>query len=287
VKKRIIYGTVLIAACCVILAADYFYHLDALITALLAFLAVAGYLELASLLRTHNISIPLRSGASFCLLVLLAACASFPSSSPPPPFAALFIPFVLLAAVFCFFARAPFAKDPSSLISPAAALLGLVYIPLALASLLALRAAAPGKPEFGTVLLISTLGIIKLGDVVAYFVGSLMGKHPLAPKLSPKKTLEGFLAGLFVGALLALVTLWAAWPVYPLLPALVFGLVVAAAGCAGDLVESKLKRICSVKDSAHLLPQFGGVLDLLDSILLGAPVAALLVVLFALLELGR
>ena len=286
-KKRIVYGTLLIAACSAVLLADYRWHIDSLIAVILAFLAVAGFLEFAFLLRKRGIAIPHRAGVVFCVLIPLAAGVSYPSSSVPPPGAAFLTPLVLLAAVFFLLARSPLTTDSSSILSPAGALLGLVYVPLPLASLLALRAASPETPEIGTVLLIATLGIIKLGDVAAYFVGSLMGKHPLAPKLSPNKTIEGFLAELLAGALVAVLVLTVLLPVYPPLPALMFGLLVAAAGCAGDLVESKLKRICDVKDSANLLPQFGGVLDLLDSILLGAPVAVLLAALFAYLGLGR
>jgi phosphatidate cytidylyltransferase len=133
-----------------------------------------------------------------------------------------------------------------------------------------------GDPWRGLMYLALFVGTVKMGDIGAYTVGSIMGRHKLTPTLSPKKTYEG-LAGALVagtGAALAIGCLWGGFALWQML---VFGVVVTATGVLGDLAESLLKRACGVKDSGAI-PGFGGVLDILDSLLGAAPVAYLLLV---------
>jgi phosphatidate cytidylyltransferase len=120
------------------------------------------------------------------------------------------------------------------------------------------------------------LGIFipKCCDIGAYFTGRLLGRHPMAPVLSPKKTWEGVLGGLLLSAAAAVAIN------RPLsvvrggdLAAAVFGLVVGGAGVLGDLAESMIKRDCRRKDASQMMPGFGGVLDVIDSILFAAPIA--------------
>jgi phosphatidate cytidylyltransferase len=124
--------------------------------------------------------------------------------------------------------------------------------------------------------------VVKMGDTGAYTVGRLIGRHKMAPLISPGKTIEGAIGALVFSCLGS----WAAfkWIVpftmqNPQTPSgvswgwIVFGLLVGAAGMLGDLAESFLKRDVGVKDSSTWLPGFGGVLDILDSLLLSAPVA--------------
>lgn len=137
----------------------------------------------------------------------------------------------------------------------------------------------------GTLLpLLSFVAVVKAGDIAAYLVGSMVGRHRMAPNLSPGKTWEGAVGGL-VGAVaaawLALEMLgpspldrlpptrpWGGWPVY--------GLLLGTAGILGDLCESLVKREYGAKDSGRWLGGMGGMLDLVDSLLLTAPVAWLL-----------
>ncbi len=123
--------------------------------------------------------------------------------------------------------------------------------------------------------------VVKMGDTGAYTVGRLIGRHKMAPLISPGKTIEGAVGALVfscLGSWLAFKCLipltttpyaghgpWWGW--------IVFGLLVGAAGMVGDLAESLLKRDVGVKDSSTWLPGFGGVLDIIDSLLLSAPVA--------------
>jgi len=161
--------------------------------------------------------------------------------------------------------------------------LAIVYVGVCLSSVVQLRLLGPGV---GLAALGALIVVVKLSDTGAYTVGRLVGRTKLAPKLSPGKTIEGSLGGLIAGVLGAL------WAFHWLLPRLAerpvelipgtwlwFGLAVGIAGMLGDLAESLFKREAGRKDSSRWMPGFGGVLDLLDSILLGAPVALLVWVL--------
>jgi phosphatidate cytidylyltransferase len=122
----------------------------------------------------------------------------------------------------------------------------------------------------GPRLLLFALVIIWVADTLAYFVGRSIGKHALAPHLSPKKTWEGTVAS-FAGSLLvaALFTRWLSAPLPHLLGMAAVGNV---AGQMGDLLESAYKRSAGVKDSGGLLPGHGGVLDRVDALILAIPV---------------
>jgi phosphatidate cytidylyltransferase len=113
--------------------------------------------------------------------------------------------------------------------------------------------------------------VVFFGDTFAFFGGSLFGKTKLNPSLSPKKTVEGALAGI-LGSLIASLGFWYfARP--DLSPALLlgFGAVAGAVGQTGDLLMSLIKRVAQVKDSGRLLPGHGGVLDRIDGVLLVCP----------------
>jgi phosphatidate cytidylyltransferase len=139
----------------------------------------------------------------------------------------------------------------------------------------------------GMMALASLITVVKMGDSGAYTVGRLIGRHKMAPVLSPGKTWEGF-GGAMVFAVIGswIVFNWAApaisqsgasaiWPPTALWRVLLYGLIVGIAGLLGDLAESLIKRDMGRKDSSPWMPGFGGVLDLLDSVLFAAPVAYL------------
>jgi phosphatidate cytidylyltransferase len=130
--------------------------------------------------------------------------------------------------------------------------------------------------ETGAHLLILMIIVVKFGDMGAYLVGSWIGRHKMIPHISPAKTWEGF-AGAFLGSCVAfsgmmlfdgahLVPL--TWP-----SGFVLALLLCLTGVLGDLAESVLKRCHGIKDTGHALPGIGGILDLTDSMLFGAPVA--------------
>ncbi len=143
-----------------------------------------------------------------------------------------------------------------------------------------LRCAWSG-PE-GAWIVLATLVIIKVTDIGAYFTGIAIGKTPLIPKVSPKKTWEGILGGVAASAAISGVLMWWVLPQWggcdslkglSFPQAIVFGIVMAIVGQLGDLAESLFKRDAGAKDSARLVPTFGGVLDIIDSPLLAVPVA--------------
>jgi phosphatidate cytidylyltransferase len=131
--------------------------------------------------------------------------------------------------------------------------------------------------------------IVSAADSGAYFVGRAFGKHSLAPKISPGKTIEGFAGGLLMATLASIVgmttvtslTLCQPWLGSPrswvlwVLALTLIGIATAAASVVGDLTESLAKRAAGVKDSGSLLPGHGGVLDRIDGLLAGAPVFTL------------
>jgi phosphatidate cytidylyltransferase len=116
--------------------------------------------------------------------------------------------------------------------------------------------------------------VTKFSDMGAYLTGSVIGKHPLVPHISPKKTWEGFFGALAfsVGGACGLLALIPQKLSYlTQLDAVALGLILGFAAIIGDLAESIIKRSCDVKDSGRMLPGIGGALDLIDSILFTAP----------------
>jgi phosphatidate cytidylyltransferase len=130
----------------------------------------------------------------------------------------------------------------------------------------------------GILALVFLVATAKGADTGAYTLGRLAGRHKLWPELSPHKTIEGALGGLAFGlaAALLIAALARTWLHVPTLDgrsAAIYGLVVAAVAQLGDLMESMIKRDCERKDASQVVPGFGGVLDVLDSLIFAGPVA--------------
>ena len=151
------------------------------------------------------------------------------------------------------------------------------YVGLLLSFLSALR--YYGDNLLGMLAFVSVPAVVKLSDAAAYFTGKLIGRTRITPNLSPTKTLEGYGGGV-IGGLVGSWTVF--YVVAPYLFGLetgfswvavtLFGLAVTVAGILGDLAESLLKRESRTKDSSSWLPGLGGVLDIIDSVLVAAPV---------------
>lgn len=134
----------------------------------------------------------------------------------------------------------------------------------------------PSKSSWSLLLFIA---VVKCNDIGAYFTGTLLcnrvlGRHLMAPMLSPKKTWEGFVGGMLSSIAVSI------WIVQAsdlkqgsLLFALEFGITVGIAGVLGDLTESMIKREYHIKDASKTIPGFGGILDVIDSLLFAAPAA--------------
>ena len=150
--------------------------------------------------------------------------------------------------------------------------LGVAWIALGLGHLLLLR----DFPEHGRLAVFTVLLAVFADDTAAYLIGRLLGRHKLAPSLSPGKTWEGFVAGTLAAIAVAFFALYEQ-DFLTIPESIALGAAVALAGAAGDLFESALKRDLQVKDSGQLLGGHGGMLDRIDSLLF-ASVAAFYVV---------
>lgn len=124
--------------------------------------------------------------------------------------------------------------------------------------------------SFSPLLLLGCFILIWVNDSFAYFVGKNFGKQKLFPKISPKKTVEGFLGGVFFSAIASYIIAqyidilnFSNW--------LILAIIISVLGTLGDLIESKFKRQAQVKDSGVIMPGHGGLLDRLDSIIFAAP----------------
>jgi len=156
-------------------------------------------------------------------------------------------------------------------------LLGVIYIPwlfLFMAKLLYLTPRTPDGHLTGQYLVLFVVAVTKFTDVGAFLCGSLFGRTPFFPNISPKKTWEGILGGVGLGVAVG----WGVFhffgqhlPPFSLMLVLGLALLLAIAGVAGDLAESLLKRSVHSKDSGHALPGIGGGLDLIDSLLFTLP----------------
>ena len=213
--------------------------------------------------------------ALFCLAIILFLLAM---QNVAWQFALL-----LIAVIFWFF-LAPFILAKGMNVSlqklrPFYVVLGLILLPATWFALVFLR-------ELGLVFLLSTMALVWVADIGAYFVGKAFGKRKLAAQISPGKSIEGAIGGLVLCygyALLCIFylpfesTLFGAWAIrFGWVPTFLMVTVLTAFSIFGDLFESQLKRMAGVKDSSHLLPGHGGVLDRADALIPTMPIAAIL-----------
>jgi phosphatidate cytidylyltransferase len=225
---------------------------------------------IAGMLDRAGMSVPAPTLAQSLLIVLL-----------------LFLPLILLVELF--------RGRPNGLANAATTVFGPLYVSLFSGSLLGIRelfgvdhfpifrvfgasAAAP-PPEvlqtldrWGAATVITIFAAIWLCDSAAYFAGRAFGRHKLFERVSPKKTVEGAVAGFIAAVAAFLVARMFFLPFLAAGEAIVCGLIVGVLGQAGDLVESLFKRDAGVKDSSHIIPGHGGVLDRFDSLIFVSPI---------------
>ncbi len=180
-----------------------------------------------------------------------------------PSLEAVFFLFVLGVAALTLGTKRPLVEA-----LPAAGMSATGLILVAFPLSFAVRLHGTGRE--GPLLLLFALVITWAGDSAAYFVGRSIGKHALAPHLSPKKTWEGTVASLLGSLIVALI--FARFMTVPLPRLLAMAAVGNVAGQVGDLLESAYKRSAGIKDSGSILPGHGGVLDRIDALILAIPV---------------
>ncbi|MBZ5595932.1 MAG: phosphatidate cytidylyltransferase [Acidobacteriia bacterium] len=222
-----------------------------LLFAVTALVALICYSEYAGIAAGYGIAKPGPVGYAAGLLVLAMR----------PPDATLVFTFLAFIALVLAL-RGELTK---TLPNAAFLLFGILYIFGSWKFAILLRAESPHWLAYGLIL-------NWVGDACAYYVGKSLGRHPLAPRISPNKTWEGTVASIAGSVLFGVVYLNRALPAVSLLEAGLLSVTVNVAGQAGDLAESALKRGASVKDSSSLLPGHGGLLDRVDSSLFALPV---------------
>jgi phosphatidate cytidylyltransferase len=175
----------------------------------------------------------------------------------------ILVVFVLGSTAIVLFGRQPVVESFGGLSVSSAAM---VFLVLPLSTVIRIH----GAPHIGKQLLLFTLVLVWAGDTLAYFVGRSIGRHPMAPHLSPKKTWEGGVANLAGSVIVALIA--QRWLDVPLRHLVGMAVLANLAGQGGDLLESAYKRSAGMKDSGALLPGHGGMLDRIDALILAAPV---------------
>jgi len=230
--------------------------LFAIAMAVLALFTIREYFALAA---KQNLEPQRYTG--YAIAVLCVMLPGFPNSIPSPaPIEALM---VILALTLAMYSRGLVSVLPSA----ASTVFGVLYAALPFSLLVRVRL-MPG----GIALALYAIVIIWVSDTAAYFGGRLLGRHKLAPRISPGKTWEGAIASMAGAMLFGYFYLHYALPDIPLATSLIMAVTVNIAGQLGDLAESAMKRGAGVKDSGTLLPGHGGALDRVDALLFAIPV---------------
>jgi phosphatidate cytidylyltransferase len=273
---RVIGAPLLVAALCGILYLGHLFEKEGKtnipLEVLLSLVAVLCLLELRTMCLAKHIRIDLFAPTSALMLLLGMNIQSAwrPWGSPLEGWGWLSLLVLLYVLCMLVFRYGTFTPEAG----------GLTLLCYGYLSLLVLLLAAPVPMGLGTFYLLFLFAAGKGSDMAAFVAGKSIGKHPMSPEVSPNKTWEGGIAGGLVGtgaglAVILLTPLKDAYARVPIAALLFFSLIVTIAGQVGDLVKSAFKRWAGVKDSGRILPEFGGMLDMVDSFLLEAPVAFL------------
>ncbi len=286
---RLLLGSVWIAGISLVLYVDTLLHAahSPVILILGIVLSLRASHELTKLLQHQHINCSTTANLATLLVAISPwihhiwdAEFRLPDDSKSPFFSTFIALMAALMAIFISRAK-QFVKPGNTMIPLAADGFMIVYLGVPLAVIGLLRLQGPDlSPNASLLPLIATLVIIKGTDTGAYSFGKLIGKNKLAPILSPGKTIEGAIGGIAFGVGGGLLVLYvipqqvASIPVSVSLSWIITAAIfTSVSGQIGDLAESLIKRDVQQKDSAPLMPGLGGVLDLLDSLLMAAPIA--------------
>jgi len=251
--KRVISSAVLIAIITAVIFSPYACGIVATL------LIIGGLYEFFTMLEKKGISLYKYVGIAIGAIIPLSIMSRFELTKN---WELLFILIVLLVLIIMQFRR---RDNCGVIVGISTTVFGILYVSWFFSFVIKVRYLDNGLGLLAAVLLIT-----KLGDMGAYFVGSLLGKTPLIPRISPKKSVEGAVGGLLASVLAALI-------IKPLLGfnfmhLIAIGLVLGVLAQLGDLSESLMKRDCQVKDSGKIFPGLGGILDSIDSLLFTVPV---------------
>jgi phosphatidate cytidylyltransferase len=240
-------------------------------------LSLTGCFELLHLLDSARRPSPFLCYLAITAIIVANWPAHLPGSSQPQPWPWIAGTFAAVVLSIFLVEMATFREPGTSVVRMALSLMTVSYLGLLPSFLAQLRwLGGTSDPDRGTVAVALTIFVPKCCDIGAYFTGRLIGRHPMTPVLSPKKTWEGAAGGLVAAVAVAMaIDQLVATPVLRrdwLLEA-GFGVTIGVAGMLGDLAESLIKRDCRQKDASQAVPGFGGVLDVVDAVIFAGPVA--------------
>jgi phosphatidate cytidylyltransferase len=229
----------------------------------------AGLFEFFSL--TKKLELKADAGVAYLGAAALVVAFIFDAPAQAPDLLlltlALFLIGVLISQTF------RFQKDFSKMLTGiGVTTLGVLYIAFLGGFLVSTRIGFENFPGLSTDLLLFFFIVMFGSDSGAYFAGRALGKHKLAPTISPGKTVEGLIGGIVAAAGFAALCTLTFFPELPYKFSIPLAIVMAIVGVLGDLAESAMKRGSGAKDAANILPGHGGLLDRLDSLLFNAPI---------------
>lgn len=244
---------------------------------LITLLALIGWREFILLSKAKHVRVPVLWGYLSIIAIMISLWFGSYTVSM-----ACFVFAIISNYLMC-----TFGENTYSMSSVSYSLFGLLYIVMGLGSLLLIRhdwlyssLTMPIVGEsWGVVMLWLLLFSTWASDTFAYFAGRAFGKRKIVPSISPNKTLEGFIGG-FIGCIIT-GAVFSYIVGIPWWMGIHVGMISGILAPLGDLFESKIKRLCNVKDSGTLLPGHGGVLDRFDSLLFTAPITLIYILLFS------
>jgi phosphatidate cytidylyltransferase len=277
-KYRLVFGTLMTALFAAIVIFDG--RLDGTLTAsaaddkplrgtiiciLIALLVIPAHLELSKLAAAKNLKI--LSPVTIIASILFATSWYWPQLVEISP--AIYLSFLSAFSLLALFLYQYFRYGTSGVLANCgASYFSIIYLGLLGAFALGVRI------DFGPWALLMYIFVVKSADIGAYSIGSIFGRHKFSPVISPGKSWEG-MAGAVATAIIVAILFAVICDIMVWWLAVIFGVCFAFIGQMGDLAESMIKRDAVQKDSANMVPGFGGILDILDSLLPAAPFAYL------------
>lgn len=264
--KRAISGAVYV----ILLLASILYSTESFLILFGIFLIISLF-EFCNLIKVNKL-IPVITGASIYLFITFFSNYDRSKNVDIPTLDNILLATTLLISIKCIFFLFDNKNQEINNLSKYLYLLGYITLPFVFITKISF-----GINAYNPKIVIGLFILIWTNDTFAYIVGKSIGKHKLFEKISPKKTIEGFLGGLifaiFAGYLISsyLIKPSVQFSDKSILIWMIIAAIVGVIGTVGDLIESKFKRIAGVKDSGKIMPGHGGVLDRLDSVIFVAP----------------
>lgn len=264
--KRAISGAVYVF----LLLASILYSTESFLILFGIFLIISLF-EFCNLIKVNKL-IPVITGASIYLFITFFSNYDRSKNVDIPTLDNILLATTLLISIKCIFFLFDNKNQEINNLSKYLYLLGYITLPFVFITKISF-----GINAYNPKIVIGLFILIWTNDTFAYIVGKSIGKHKLFEKISPKKTIEGFLGGLifaiFAGYLISsyLIKPSAQFSDKSILIWMIIAAIVGVIGTVGDLIESKFKRVAGVKDSGKIMPGHGGVLDRLDSVIFVAP----------------